>query len=723
MVAYATNLEYLRDELQRLDLLLADAIARFRHQRDQTVPQEFQGFYLSDAEIDQLVARGNLPEPMSDTETRQKAAYCYKVLQQRVAASVEAGLWLRLPHISKSFGLSPFEQDLLLLALAPEIDSRYQKLYAYLQDNVERKRPTVDLALTLFCQSLSERVIARPQFMQDASLLSHHLVQLQEDPHERPTPLLSQGLQLDIRLTQFLLGDDRLDARLSQPLSLARWVSSHQSLKDLVLPKTVYQVLANLSRQPPNSPWLCLLQGPDGVGKKACAGAIAAAGEKPLLVVDLLTLLKSGQPTLERLQLVWREAKLYGSLIYLDNWQVVTAVEEAQGFAICRWVEQSMGQAPGLVCLGSQSSWHPSAGFDYPFISLEIPLPDEPQRQQLWIKFLGTLNYPVTTPNLTYLVSAFRFSGGQIQQSIAHATHQVQLQQRELHTEELIAGCRFVAQQQLIKFAQRLNPKRRWDDLVLPTNILNQLQEFCQHIRHRTRVYNQWGFSDKLTLGKGLTALFTGASGTGKTLSAEVLATETGLDLYRVDLASVVSKYIGETEKNLSRVFQDAQTSNAILFFDEADALFGKRSDVKDAHDRYANIEVNYLLQQVEDYEGAIILASNYSKNIDDAFLRRLQFKVEFPFPNEALRLAIWQRIFPAQAPLAADVDCEFLARQFKLSGGNIKNVALAAAFRAAEADSEIGMPQIILGVKREYQKLGKVCDRSDFGPYYDLVR
>ena len=329
MVAYATNLDYLQDELQRLDLLLADAIADFRHQRDQTVPQEFQGFYLSDAEIDRLVNRGNQPETALDTETRQKAAHCYEILQQRIAASLEAGLWLRLPHISKTFGLSPFEQDLLLLALAPEIDPRYQKLYAYLQDNVERKRPTVALALTLFCRSLAERVLARSRFMQDAPLLNHHLVQLQDDPHERPTPLLSQGLQLDTRLVQFLLGDDHLDARLSQPLPLARWVSPHQSLKDLVLLEPVYRALANLSQQSSNSPRLCLLQGPDGIGKKACAGVIAAAWECPLLVVDLLTLLKSGQPALDRLPLVWREAKLYSGLIYLDNCQWSQAADEA----------------------------------------------------------------------------------------------------------------------------------------------------------------------------------------------------------------------------------------------------------------------------------------------------------------------------------------------------------------------------------------------------------
>ena len=722
MAVYATNLEYLQDELRRLNLLLTDAIAQFRQHRDQTIPEEFQGFYLSDAAIDRVVAAVKSPEAAPVSELRQKAFHAYDSLQQRIIDSRQAGIKLRLPHISHLFNLSPFEQDLLLLALAPELDQRYQTLYAYLQDNVERKRPTVTLALQLFCQSLEEQIQARPAFAEASSLRINNLLQLHEDAHERPTPLLSQGLKLDARLVQFLLEDNRLDVRLTQPLPIARWVRSAVGLAALVLPKTIYVLLNNLSQQSPSQARLCLLQGPAGVGKKACAGAIAQAWGKLLLVIDLDTLLKGTQNALERLQIAWREAQLYGSVLYLDHWETVVTEENAQTFAICRWVESAISRAPSVVFLGSQCSWHPQKVAAYGVTQLEISLPDEPQRVQLWTQQIQALGYGETELDVPYLARAFRFSGGQIQRALAHGNSQAQLQQRDLQQADVLMGCRSVAQQQLIRFAQRLTPKRGWDDLVLPPHLLTQLQDFCQQLRYRTLVYGQWGFGERLSLGKGLVALFTGSSGTGKTLSAEVLATETGLDLYRIDLASVVSKYIGETEKNLSQVFQDAQTSNAILFFDEADALFGKRSDVKDAHDRYANIEVNYLLQQVEAYEGAIILASNYSKNIDDAFLRRLQFKLEFPFPNEMLRLAIWRHIFPANVPLAEDIDWGFLAKRFKLSGGNIKNVAVAAAFGAAAGDSEVGMEQIVLGVKREYQKLGKVCDKSDFGPYYGLV-
>jgi SpoVK/Ycf46/Vps4 family AAA+-type ATPase len=235
---------------------------------------------------------------------------------------------------------------------------------------------------------------------------------------------------------------------------------------------------------------------------------------------------------------------------------------------------------------------------------------------------------------------------------------------------------------------------------------------------HQHRVLDQWGFDRKLSLGKGVTALFAGPSGVGKTMAAEVIATELDIDLYKIDLSGVVSKYIGETEKNLDRIFTAAENANAILFFDEADALFGKRSEVKDSHDRYANIEISYLLQKMEMYDGVAILATNLRQNLDEAFLRRLAFAVHFPFPGQQDRRLIWKSIWPAAVPIDPAADFEFLASTFKLSGGNIKNIALAAAFLAAEADQPVSMRHLVTAVDREYQKMGKPLAPEVFGPY-----
>ncbi|MBE0480410.1 MAG: ATP-binding protein, partial [Dehalococcoidia bacterium] len=277
--------------------------------------------------------------------------------------------------------------------------------------------------------------------------------------------------------------------------------------------------------------------------------------------------------------------------------------------------------------------------------------------------------------------------------------------------------------QRLGALARKIQPRFTWTDIVLPKDQMAQLREVANYVKYRHVVYGEWNFAGKASLGRGLNILFAGPSGTGKTMAAEIIASELGLDLYKIDLSTVVSKYIGETEKNLDRIFTEAQTSNAILFFDEADAIFGKRSEVRDSHDRYANIEIAYLLQKTEEYEGIVILATNLRKNLDEAFARRMHFSIEFPLPEEADRHRIWQRVFPREAPLSEDTDLKFMARQFKITGGNIKNIAIAAAFLAAENGGRIGNDHIIRAAKREYQKIGRLCTEADFGPYFDLVK
>ena len=279
------------------------------------------------------------------------------------------------------------------------------------------------------------------------------------------------------------------------------------------------------------------------------------------------------------------------------------------------------------------------------------------------------------------------------------------------------AACREQAGRPPGDFSMRLEPRHRWEDLVLSAEKIRHLMEICEHLRHVHQVFAEWGFEDRITYGKGLSVLFCGPSGTGKTLAAQVMARELGLELHKIDLSAVVSKYIGETEKNLQRVFQEAGGGGAILFFDEADALFGKRTDVSDAHDRYANIETSFLLQKMEEYEGMVILASNLRDNMDDAFVRRLRFIVEFNFPEAADREAIWKAHFPRRAPMGTDVDFAYLARQFPVTGANIRNIVLNAAFLAAGNGGAIGMKHLLQGAKREYEKIGKLWSDRTHAP------
>jgi len=283
--------------------------------------------------------------------------------------------------------------------------------------------------------------------------------------------------------------------------------------------------------------------------------------------------------------------------------------------------------------------------------------------------------------------------------------------------EDLWQACREQAGWQLTELAQRIVPGCSWEDIVLPEDVFRQLQEIAGQVNNRPLVYEEWGFGARLNRGRGLSALFSGASGTGKTMAAEILANHLGLDLYRIDLAGVVSKYIGETEKNLRKVFDSAEQSGAILFFDEADALFGKRTEVKDSHDRYANIEVNYLLQRMEEYQGLAILATNRKSALDGAFLRRLRFLVDFPFPDTSSRLRIWQKVFPPEAEID-ELDYGLLTRM-EISGGNIKNIALGAAFLAADEGTAISMAHVMRAARREYAKMDKLISEVEFGSYY----
>jgi SpoVK/Ycf46/Vps4 family AAA+-type ATPase len=309
------------------------------------------------------------------------------------------------------------------------------------------------------------------------------------------------------------------------------------------------------------------------------------------------------------------------------------------------------------------------------------------------------------------LARKFRLTARQIADAAYSARNECAMADGELRLEDLAAACRRLSSQTLADLAVKISPAYGWEQLVLPADRLERLRELCSQLQHRHRVFDEWGFGAHLSHGKGLSALFTGPPGTGKTMAAEVIARELGLDLYKVDLSAVVSKYIGETEKNLAKIFKEADSSNAILFFDEADALFGKRTEVADAHDRYANIETSYLLQKMEEYEGVVILASNLRENMDEAFVRRLRFIVDFPFPDESSRLRIWRTHFPPQAPLADDLDYGLLARQLQVAGGNIKNIVLNAAFLASADGGAIAMSHLLHSARREFEKIGKRWD------------
>ncbi len=719
ITVYNTDIEYLLDELHRIDLVIRFYLNKYRANQ-QGFMDDLRGLYISEDEIDTILQTPLFEKrsgPYSDPELEHIETLTREINQKK-KNSIERGKKLRHHMLSVLFYLTPFEIDILLICLAPELDQRYEKLYSYLQNDVTKKRPTVDLVMNILFSSVEERFTARETFLPTSPLIRNRLIYLY-DGQDDQLPLLSKYIKIDERIINFLLGSDEIDSGIRD---FSKKIEPNRSFRDLMLEADNKNNLIELIKWHSRKkiPLIFLFHGPYGTGKKLTAEAICKGLKMPLLIVDSKALAKD--ETFETLDLVVREAKLQNSLLYLEGFDTLLK-DEASGINAMNLI-QELDYFPNWVFLSSEIAWEPKAVLKkHGFIRHEVPLPSFALRQQMWKSFLdgrSDLSDDVIIP----LASKFNLSGGQIQDAIFTACNIAKKKNvgvSELSSSDLYEGCKAQSNKGLTTLAKKIDIRHTWEDIILPVDIKKQLKEISGHIKYKGTVYLDWGFDEKLSIGKGVNVLFSGPSGTGKTMSAEIIANDVELDIYKIDLSSVVSKYIGETEKNLNKIFKEAETSNAILFFDEADALFGKRSEVKDAHDRYANIEIGYLLQKMEEYEGIVILATNLSKNIDDAFLRRIQFLVEFPFPNETLRKLIWTGMFPKIAPLSKDIDFKFLSKELKLAGGNIKNIAVAAAFYAAEESNEIRMNHIMHAARREYEKMGKPFIKTDFEPYYEF--
>ncbi len=729
---YKDDRAHLAEEMLRLDLMIHQRILELRKIGFDQNLDAFKGLFLSDEEVDGIL-QGNLQRTVPHSPTTdpdiQVCTESIEVLTRRIAqrktVSLQQDAPLALHKLSTLFMLSPFELDCLLVCLAPELDLKYQKLFAYMQNDVTRNNPSINLVVGLLCSSFGEQTDARQYFSASAPLLRYHLLEFREERGKDHTPLLARPLRVDERIVDFILGFDQIDSRLR---AFTRLISPQADFEDLTLPEDLEsQIRRHFIRESCTRPGLgYLFTGPYGVGKKTTAEAICKARGKDLLIVNV-DHIRAEDFSLETIvQLAFREASLRGAAIYWDNCHPLFA-DEKRGAYNKAIMMRGLAEFSDLAFLATEgSSESVNMVENCRFVRVDFPIPDYRLRCQLWEAGLNSRYRLAEDVEITALANKFRFSGGQINDALAAARNLALLHNGEdtpLAMDLLYQGCRAQSNRKLSLYASKISPHYTWQDIVLPENKMEQLREICSHVKHRVTVYGDWGFEGKLSLGKGLNILFSGPTGTGKTMAAEIIANELKLDLYKIDLSCVVSKYIGETEKNLSKIFKEAQTSNSILFFDEADALFGKRSEVKDSHDRYANIEIGYLLQKMEEYDGVVILATNLRRNIDEAFIRRLHFLVDFPFPDEEYRLRIWRGMFPKETPRNKDIDLEFLSKQFKIAGGNIKNVVLAAAFLAAEDSGSIGMEHLIRATHREYEKLGRLCVKTDFGKYHDLVK
>jgi hypothetical protein len=619
----------------------------------------FRGLYISD----EVALRLTQGDSASDADERLQAA---------VAA----------------LGLDLLEAAVLAVCAAAELNPRYGRLYAYLQDDVTRKLPSPRLV----GQLLEGEGLSSADVMAafDASGRLRHLGALKL-LGDAQTPLAERPVKVADRLAAALLGG-RMDES-SQPTRMRLVpLPAHAPGREEAV-----RIVAALLSRPSHLP--VVLAGPDA------DSLLATAFERPLLAVHARDL--DQRDALAEATLA---STLEGRPLIFEG---LEDIEPSERGRLLRAIEQR----PERTVLAAPTRAAALALGERTVLLVESTAPSFAERRQAWADLTGT-------EQTGDVAAKFRLSMGQIVEAAEVARLAATARGAESpEPSDLDLGARQASSSRLGELAARLPPGFLWEDLVVPERQRELLQSISAYLRHRDRVLSDWGYERSVARTQGLKVLFAGESGTGKTMAAQVLAAELGLEIFRVDLATTVSKYIGETEKNLDRIFGAAEGSNAILFFDEADALFGKRSEVGDSHDRYANIEVAYLLQKMEGYPGAVILATNFRRNIDDAFVRRLDFVIDFPFPEAEDRRRIWDRVLPEQAPRADDVDLDFLAEKFKLSGGAIRNCSLAAAFQAADDDGPIQMRHLIRAVAQEYGKQGRLTLEADFERFHDVIK
>jgi SpoVK/Ycf46/Vps4 family AAA+-type ATPase len=720
---FANNNEYLLAELRYLDCLIAAEIARMRQGETQHATATLLGTFISDQEADRLLNEGADSEAGAGC-TRKAAALRHEI-DERKGASLRADVLLPLPYLSALIRLSPFETCILLLALAPEVDLKYERLYAYLQDDLSRRRPTLSLVLRLLCDTAAQRMDARAAFSSDAPLFRTRVLRYQGAKEELGP---ARQMAIDGLIVSFLLDIEgsepdfaacfqRLSAR--QPLEGLRW--------EAALTNGLLNLVGGYARGDLGDRRRLIVHfhGPQGTGRKTLAAALCAAIGAPLFVADVRELTRRFEDFEDAIHRVYRQALLNQAALYLENFD--SLMDQEQGPNRRNALRTVIDELAWLTFIGSETAWSPGRLFHpHMYVNAELPVPDLAAREELWRRISGPAQRFAADLEWADLAVKFRLTPGAMEGALAAAESKALLRNSEggrITAADLLCGCYAQSNRNLAKLARKLLPRYQWPDIVLPRNAVGQLREVCQQVRHRRTVYVSWGFEQKLSLSKGLSVLLYGQSGCGKTMAVEIISNELEMETYKIDLSTVVSKYIGETEKNLSRIFEEAESSNCILFFDEADALFGKRSEVKDAHDRYANIEISYLLQRMEEFEGLVVLATNLRKNIDDGFFRRMHFAIEFPFPDAGQRYRIWRQHVAPSAPLAGDIDFDYLAQRFPLAGGNIRNVVVNAAFLAAANGGEIHMEHMIRATRREYEKIGKVCTETEFAPYHSLLQ
>jgi len=726
---YPTSAAHLADELHRAAGLMRAQLLRFERAWPEAQREKY--WHLPDDMIEELAEdteRSPFAEFAPDVKTADILAWV-DARRTEIDRNIEAskpGL-LRLDVLRGEFALEALEADLLLLALLPQLHSHFRRLYGVLQHDAAQVRPTAGFLAELCARSAHDYAATLRLLALRASLVDDRLLDLAGSDED---PLVLRAVSVEDRIAAFLLGDDRLDARLEH---VATWSTPVADLRTLPIAPEILnrlEMLPHLRAAEPEFVGRLRLQfsGPDGALAVRAFAWVAQELDLRLLTLDVGAILRASLPFELLVDLALREARLAGSAVLFADAEGLFAEDQSDKLAHLVRRLAAFPRPAALEVGGAASPDGLTVGAA--FIPFLLTHPTVEMRRKLWLARLSNDGDRLGDVHdiAGDLAAAFQLTDAQIRE--ADRAARVLARRRNvflapLERADLFSACRALASRQLVAFAQRIepDPKLTLDDVVLPPINRRPLIELRERIRNNTEMPHVMGLRHPTRQGRGVLALFVGGSGTGKTLAAEALASGQHVDFFRVELSALVSKYVGDTEKNLARIFADAEKTNCMLFFDEADSMFGKRGDVKEARDRWANMEVNWLLQAVERHPGVVILATNFRQSIDEAFLRRIHVIVDFPAPDAESRRRIWGNLLPAPGHHAVtEGELKELADRFNLTGGNIRNVVVDGCFRAMRApDRRLTARHLVAGVVREYQKLVRPVTLGEFGhPFFE---
>ncbi|WP_434524668.1 ATP-binding protein [Photorhabdus asymbiotica] len=675
------ELHWIYPHLERIDLLLQHYYYQKRDKYD-SLPENF---LLTEDKVDQYLAQ---PQGIPHWLSEVSDIVSYPETEKYLAVNA-------LSLLVERFELTEFERDVLLLGLLPHFDSRYHALFASLHGNSKRQWPSFALAIELF----SDRQLLKNSLLPPTPLISHHLLLLNND--EESIWLQTQFLTHSA-VWHFLFGHRVI---LPPLITCTYWCPPVSSIW---YPPTLCHSLEKiLLNETDKVRPLVILRGKQASARELTVSNIMAFHSINTLVLDLARLPNEDNSTTisDWLKNAVREARLHDACLLIRNFSLLAEEKQILNSELSILLSQPKLRVVCLVESGDALVWIKHLSM----VQINMPVATLAEKEIMLKRSLPS--HSSEQINIAELCRRFSFTAETLPLIIKEACQYQILRQLEGQLEEidLYRALSFRAQQNFGKLAQRITPKRHFNDLVISDELVQQLKEIIAAINYREQILSS-GFKEKIGYGTGISVLFYGESGTGKTMAAEVIAGHLGVDLIKVDLSTVVNKYIGETEKNISRIFDLAEADSGVLFFDEADALFGKRSETKDAQDRHANIEVSYLLQRLEDYPGLVILATNNRSHLDSAFNRRFTFITRFTYPDEILRKRMWQAIWPKKDILSDEINFEHLAKRADLTGANIRNIALLASILAAEDNNiKIENEYIERAMMLELNKTGRL--------------